>query len=255
MADTIHMWEFAPSWRHGQVVRQRIANPLSPVRIWVPPLKFKTTGDEPPVRSPSRGFSDSDGPSGCVAAFGCLDSRAGPPREPEWSHRWNGGSRDKGLRGSTGGFGKGPAVLTSPDGLGRGMQGALQFAHQPLQAFASASGRRQMIRNHSRMAKIQQKSGLFGGKAQEVLIVVVDDFHQVCKQHLSFVGRNRGTWMGKAVNAVERCSFCPPCRWALSEVSGCCMQVGGDLHHHQPEQGHGNQERAWVGHVTTTRWT
>ena len=26
-----------PERRHGQVVRQRIANPLSPVRIWVPP--------------------------------------------------------------------------------------------------------------------------------------------------------------------------------------------------------------------------
>ena len=24
-------------WRYGQVVRQWIANPLSPVRIWVPP--------------------------------------------------------------------------------------------------------------------------------------------------------------------------------------------------------------------------
>ena len=25
------------NWRYGQVVRQWIANPLSPVRIWVPP--------------------------------------------------------------------------------------------------------------------------------------------------------------------------------------------------------------------------
>ena len=38
MADTIRSWEFAPRRRHGQVVRQRIANPLSPVRIWVPPF-------------------------------------------------------------------------------------------------------------------------------------------------------------------------------------------------------------------------
>ena len=38
MADTIGSWEFAPRRRHGQVVRQRIANPLSPVRIWVPPF-------------------------------------------------------------------------------------------------------------------------------------------------------------------------------------------------------------------------
>ena len=28
-----------PGRRHGQVVRQRIANPLSPVRIWVPPFE------------------------------------------------------------------------------------------------------------------------------------------------------------------------------------------------------------------------
>ena len=32
------------SWRHSQVVRQRTANPLSPVRIWVPP----------PVNSPAK---------------------------------------------------------------------------------------------------------------------------------------------------------------------------------------------------------
>ena len=29
-------------WRYGQVVRQWIANPLSPVRIWVPPNYFIT---------------------------------------------------------------------------------------------------------------------------------------------------------------------------------------------------------------------
>ena len=35
VTDTIRHWEFAPKRRHGQVVRQRIANPLPPVRIWV----------------------------------------------------------------------------------------------------------------------------------------------------------------------------------------------------------------------------
>ena len=44
MTDTIRPWEFAPKRRHGQVVRQRIANPLPPVRIWVPPLIFETAG-------------------------------------------------------------------------------------------------------------------------------------------------------------------------------------------------------------------
>ena len=38
VTDTIRPWEFAPKRRHGQVVRQRIANPLPPVRIWVPPF-------------------------------------------------------------------------------------------------------------------------------------------------------------------------------------------------------------------------
>ena len=38
MADTIRFGSLLPGRRHGQVVRQRIANPLPPVRIWVPPL-------------------------------------------------------------------------------------------------------------------------------------------------------------------------------------------------------------------------
>ncbi len=29
-------------WRHGQVVRQRTANPLPPVRIWVPPFSVRS---------------------------------------------------------------------------------------------------------------------------------------------------------------------------------------------------------------------
>ncbi len=95
--------------------------------------------------------------------------------------------------------------MPAPHGLSRRMQAALKIAHQSLQAFASASGRRQVVGDHSRMAKVQQKSGLFRGKAQEVLVVVVDDFHQVCKRDLSVVGRNPGAWMGKAVNRVESC--------------------------------------------------
>lgn len=31
-------------WRHGQVVRQGTANPLSPVQIWVSPDQQKTNG-------------------------------------------------------------------------------------------------------------------------------------------------------------------------------------------------------------------
>lgn len=31
-------------WRHGQVVRQGIANPLSPVQIWVPPNSERGCG-------------------------------------------------------------------------------------------------------------------------------------------------------------------------------------------------------------------
>ena len=78
------------------------------------------------------------------------------------------------------------------------MQRGLQIAHQLLQPFASAPGRGEVIGDHSRVAEIQQKRRLLGGEAQEVLVVVVDDFHQVCKQHRSFVGRNPDLRMGKA---------------------------------------------------------
>ena len=30
-----------------------------------------------------------------------------------------------------------------------------------------------------------------------------------------------------------------------------CVEPGGNFHHHQPEEGHGDQQRAWVGHVTS----
>lgn len=90
---------------------------------------------------------------------------------------------------SPGGFGMNAEFLTSPYRLCSGVQSPLQIAHKPLQSFASAASRRQMIRDHSCMAQIQQKSGLLGGKAQKVLVVVVDDFHQVSKRHTSFVVR------------------------------------------------------------------
>jgi hypothetical protein len=73
--------------------------------------------------------------------------------------------------------------LATPDGLSGGMEGALQITNQLLQSFASAPGGRQVIGNHSRVAEIQQQSGLLGREAQQVLVVVVDDFHQVRKQH------------------------------------------------------------------------
>jgi hypothetical protein len=34
------------------------------------------------------------------------------------------------------------------------------------------------------MAEIEQKGCLLGGEANQVLIVVVDDLHQICKQHM-----------------------------------------------------------------------
>ena len=62
VTDTIHPWEFAPNRRHGQVVRQRIANPLPPVRIWVPPSLnpfdiqgFRRTSTIPTVDNLPRG--------------------------------------------------------------------------------------------------------------------------------------------------------------------------------------------------------
>lgn len=34
------------------------------------------------------------------------------------------------------------------------------------------------------MAEVKQKGCLFGGEAKQVLVVVVDDLHQICKQHV-----------------------------------------------------------------------
>jgi hypothetical protein len=65
-----------------------------------------------------------------------------------------------------------------------------------------------MVRNHTRVAEIQQKRRLFGGEAEEVLVVVVDDFHQVRKQHFTVVGQNLVPWMGKADFRASRC-VCP----------------------------------------------
>jgi len=87
------------------------------------------------------------------------------------------------------------------------MESPLEITHQPLQSFAAAPGGREMIGNHARVAKIQQKSRLIRGETQKVLIVVVDDFHQVCKQHPTVVGRNRGLTMGKA--GIRDCCCCP----------------------------------------------
>ena len=38
----LQIWYTGDIWRYGQVVRQWIANPLPPVRIWVPPYKLYT---------------------------------------------------------------------------------------------------------------------------------------------------------------------------------------------------------------------
>lgn len=90
------------------------------------------------------------------------------------------------------------------------MQGPLQFAQQPLQPPAPAPGGRQVIGDHPRMAEIQQKGGLLGGEAQEMLVVVVDDSHQAFKRNQSFVGRNSLAWMGKAVRPAPAGPVCPP---------------------------------------------
>ncbi len=105
------------------------------------------------------------------------------------------------------------------------------------------------------MAEVQQKSGLIRGKAQEVLVVVVDHFHQVCKQHGSFVGRNPEAWMGKAANWDERGLVLLLRGAGACAGSGGRMKPGGDFHHHQAEKGHGEKERTGMGHVTTARWT
>ncbi len=74
---------------------------------------------------------------------------------------------------------QGALGLPFPDGLGCPMKGRLQITHQPLQSFALASGGRQVIGDHAGMAEIQQETCLLGGEAEKVLVVVVDDFHQV----------------------------------------------------------------------------
>jgi hypothetical protein len=71
-----------------------------------------------------------------------------------------------------------------PKGLGSGMQGPLQITDQAFQAFASAPRWRKVIGDHACMAEIEQKGCLLGGEANQVLIVVVDDLHQICKQHM-----------------------------------------------------------------------
>jgi hypothetical protein len=101
------------------------------------------------------------------------------------------------------------------------------------------------------MAEIQQKRRLLGREAQEVLVVVVDDLHQVGKQNMSFVGRNPDPWMGKA----DICDLCRvfgppgPCGGILGSGGG--MEPGGDFHHHQPEEGHGDQQGARMGQGTS----
>lgn len=73
-----------------------------------------------------------------------------------------------------------------------------------------------------------------------MLVVVVDDLHQACKQHISVVGRRRSGGMGKSVigQVLARSCLC----------SGTGMEAGGDFHHHQPEEGHGDQQGAGMGH-------
>ena len=139
------------------------------------------------------------------------------------------------------------------------MEGALQITHQLLQAFAPAPGGRQVIGDHSRVAQIQQESRLLRGEAEEVLIVVVDNFHPVRRLHKTVVGRNPDRWMGKAGIWSGRGSFLQGLRFIGSTPSGIsgrlgrCMEPGGDFHHHQPEEGHGDQQRARVGHVTSPK--
>jgi len=92
-----------------------------------------------------------------------------------------------------------------------------------------------------------------------MLIVVMDDFHPVSRLHKTVVGRNPDRWMGKAGIWSGRCSFVQS--WRLigstpSATSGClrrCVEPGGDFNHHQPEEGHGDQQRARVGHVTSPK--
>jgi uncharacterized protein (DUF1499 family) len=78
------------------------------------------------------------------------------------------------------------------------VQGALQVSHQALQALPVASRWGEVVGDHSGVAEIQQQGSLLRGEAKQVLVVVVDDLHQACKQHLSVVGRRRALWMGKS---------------------------------------------------------
>ena len=135
------------------------------------------------------------------------------------------------------------------------MQSSLQIAHQLLQPFASASRGREVIGNHSRMAEIQQKRCLLGGEAKEVLVVVVDDLHQACKQNFTVVGRNPDPWMGKAGIRAWRRAIQAPWRSCDSASSGGGVEPGGDFHHNQPKEGHGDQQGAWMGHVSSARET
>jgi hypothetical protein len=73
--------------------------------------------------------------------------------------------------------------LSTPERLGSGVQSTLEISHKALQTFASAPGLGKMIGNHTCMAEIQQQGGLLGGEAQQMLVVVMDDLHEACKQH------------------------------------------------------------------------
>jgi hypothetical protein len=71
-----------------------------------------------------------------------------------------------------------------PKSLGSRMQGTLQIPNQAFQAFATAPRWGKMIGDHACMAEIEQKGCLLRGEAKQVLVVVVDDFHQIRKQHV-----------------------------------------------------------------------
>lgn len=81
---------------------------------------------------------------------------------------------------------------------------------------------------------------------------MVDDFHQVRRQHRPVVGRKKVPWMGKA--DIQGRGV-----WLKNRPPGCGgiplgtgVETGGNFHHHQPEQGHGDQEGTRMGHVTST---
>jgi hypothetical protein len=89
------------------------------------------------------------------------------------------------------------------------------------------------------MAEIQEQGGLLRGQTEEMLVVVVDDLHQICKQPVFFVGRNGRLWGGKAVRPG----------WCLRSHTG--VEAGGNFHHHEADQGHRDQQGAGVGHVSS----